>query len=95
MSQLLRFQSSKSADDGYTSLDDYVSRMKDFQKNIFYIAGESLDSVKKSAFLEKFKAKDIEVRARGVACHSAVHRVVDGPCVSVLAAPGVVLDGAH
>lgn len=35
--------------------------MKDYQKTIFYIAGENLDTVKKSMFLEKFKAKDIEV----------------------------------
>ncbi len=58
--QLLRFQSSKSGDD-WVSLDEYVSRMKDYQKTIFYIAGENLDSVKKSMFLEKFKAKDVEV----------------------------------
>jgi len=61
LSKLLRFHSSKTEDDGYTSLDAYVSRMKEYQKTIFYIAGESLDSIKKSAFLERFKAKDIEV----------------------------------
>ena len=35
--------------------------MKDYQKNIFYIAGENYDAVKDSLFLEKFKEKDVEV----------------------------------
>ena len=61
LSKLLRFQSTHTGDDGWTSLDEYTSRMKDFQKQIYFIAGESLDAVKSSMFLEKFKAKDVEV----------------------------------
>ena len=35
--------------------------MKDWQKDIYYISGSSLDEVKKSAFLESCRAKDVEV----------------------------------
>lgn len=59
--QLLRFQSSKTDADSYTSLDQYVANMKEWQKNIFYIAGENIEAVKSSAFLERFKEKDVEV----------------------------------
>jgi len=60
LTKLLRFKSSKSGD-GWVSFEQYVENMKDFQKSIFYIAGESLESVEKSPFLEKAKSKDIEV----------------------------------
>lgn len=60
LSKLLRFQSSLSGE-GYVSLEDYVDNMKDKQKAIFYIAGESVEAVEESPFLERFKAKDIEV----------------------------------
>lgn len=43
LSKLLRFQTS--AVDGYTSLADYVSRMKPNQKHIYYIAGPTRDEV--------------------------------------------------
>lgn len=57
--KLVRFRSTGS--DGWVSLTDYVSRMKEGQKAIYYIAGESLDTVSRSAQLEGFKAKGIEV----------------------------------
>ncbi|TMW63115.1 hypothetical protein Poli38472_002056 [Pythium oligandrum] len=60
LSKLLRFKSNKS-DGKWISLDQYVSRMKDWQESIFYIACESEDACKRSPFMEKIKAKDLEV----------------------------------
>lgn len=60
LTKLLRFKSNKS-DGKWISLDQYVSRMKDWQDSIYYIAGESIEACKKSPFLEKIKAKDLEV----------------------------------
>ena len=61
LSKLLRFKSSKIADDEYTSLDDYISRMKEGQEKIFYLIGDTLEVVKKSPHLEFYKDKDYEV----------------------------------
>jgi len=60
--ELVRFQSSmgESADD-LVSLKQYVGRMREDQKDIYYITGESRDIVQKSPHLEVFKAKSIEV----------------------------------
>jgi heat shock protein beta len=60
LSKLLRFQTSKSGGK-LISLEEYVENMKDWQKDIYYISGSSLDEVKKSAFLESCRAKDVEV----------------------------------
>ncbi|DBA03423.1 TPA: hypothetical protein N0F65_002831 [Lagenidium giganteum] len=60
LTKLLRFKSSQS-DGKWISLDTYVSRMKDWQDSIYYIACESVEACKKSPFLEKMKAKDLEV----------------------------------
>lgn len=57
--KLVRFRSTGS--DGWVSLADYVARMKEGQKAIYYIAGDQLDSLARSAQLEGFKAKGIEV----------------------------------
>merc|ERR1719198_2915923 len=43
LTKLLRYQSSKSGE-GFTSLEEYVENMKDWQKAIYYIAGESVDA---------------------------------------------------
>jgi molecular chaperone HtpG len=54
-----RFYSTASED--LTSLDDYVSRMNEGQETIYYITADTLEAAKRSAQLEGFKAKGIEV----------------------------------
>ena len=60
IAELLRYNTSTSGDD-LSSLKDYVSRMKENQKHIYYIIGENLESVKKSSFVEKIVSKGYEV----------------------------------
>jgi molecular chaperone HtpG len=60
--ELLRFQSSMSASpDDRVSLKQYVGRMREDQKDIYYILGENSEIVEKSPHLEVFKSKSIEV----------------------------------
>lgn len=62
LQELIRFQSSMSENsDDLVSLKQYVGRMREDQKDIYYITGESRDIVEKSPHLEIFKAKSIEV----------------------------------
>jgi len=56
----LRYHTSASGDEA-SSLKDYVSRMKENQKDIYYITGESRDVVASSAFVEKVKKRGFEV----------------------------------
>jgi len=61
LSKLLRFKSSVDEGKEWTSLEQYVGRMKDWQKSIYYISGKDMDEVKSSAFLERLRAKGLEV----------------------------------
>merc|ERR1712102_173979 len=56
----LRFATSASGED-MCSLNDYVSRMKENQKDIYYITGESKEVVAASSFVEKLKKRGLEV----------------------------------
>jgi molecular chaperone HtpG len=60
LASFLRYETSKS-DNVQSSLDDYVGRMKEGQKGIYYITGESKKAVINSPFLEKLRKRDIEV----------------------------------
>lgn len=57
---LLKYHSSASGSD-MISLQQYVDRMKDGQKNIYYMTGESVDSMQQSPFIEALTKKGIEV----------------------------------
>merc|ERR1711944_364047 len=57
---MLRFYTSASGDD-FCSFADYVSRMKEIQKDIYYITGESREVVATSSFVERLKKRGLEV----------------------------------
>lgn len=59
LSDLLLFYSSK--DDKYVTLSEYVERMKDNQKEIYYASGESIDNVKMLPQVEVLLDKGYEV----------------------------------
>lgn len=60
ISDLLRYHTSASGDEA-CSLKDYVGRMKENQKHIYYITGESKDQVSNSSFVERVKKRGFEV----------------------------------
>ncbi|XP_073466530.1 heat shock protein HSP 90-alpha [Aquarana catesbeiana] len=60
LSELLRYHTSASGDE-MISLADYVSRMKENQKHIYYITGETRDQVTHSAFVERLRKHGLEV----------------------------------
>jgi len=59
LANLLRYKSSNS--DDTTSLEDYVTRMKDNQKDIYFITGESLENVSNSTYVEGVTKRGLEV----------------------------------
>merc|ERR1712184_142233 len=56
----LRYHTSASGDE-MCGFGDYVSRMKENQKDIYYITGENKDIVTQSAFVERLRKRGLEV----------------------------------
>lgn len=64
LAKLLRFYSTNDPDQ-LTSLDEYISRMKDDQDTILYLPGDSKESILKSPILKKYTNKGYEVLLLG------------------------------
>merc|ERR1712224_579622 len=76
ISKLLRFYTTKSEGKDI-SLDKYLDRMQESQESIYYMSGESIDTMKKSPSLQIFLKKDLEVLM--LSDH------LDEPCIQKLA----------
>ena len=62
IAKLLRFASTRDPEDAQSvSLDDYVSRMKDGQKGIYYITADGYRTARNSPHLEVFDKHGLEV----------------------------------
>ena len=61
LAKLLRYESSATEKGEFTTLDDYVSRMKDEQKEIYYLYAPNRETIDSGPHLEAFKAHGIEV----------------------------------
>merc|ERR1712203_657876 len=60
LSKLLRFTTTKS-EEKEISLDKYLDRMQESQESIYYMSGDSIETMKKAPSLQIFKKKDLEV----------------------------------
>merc|ERR1711884_749707 len=76
LSKLLRFITTKS-EGSEISLDKYLDRMQESQESIYYMSGDSVETMMKAPSLQVFRKKDIEVLM--LADH------LDEPCLQKLA----------
>merc|ERR1719386_472944 len=76
LSKLLRFTTSKSEGKDI-SLDKYLDRMAESQESIYYMSGESIDTMKKAPSLQMFRKRDLEVLM--------LDDHLDEPCIQKLA----------
>ncbi len=60
LAKLLRYKTSTSKGK-YRSLEEYVANMADWQNDIYFISGESVNAVEKSPFMEVAARKNVEV----------------------------------
>jgi len=70
--KLLRFESSLTEKGKTTSLADYVSRLAEGQKEIYFLVGPSREAIESGPYLEGFKARNLEV----LFCYEAVDEYV-------------------
>ncbi len=61
IAKLLRFESSTSEAGKLISLTEYVERMPESQKDIYYINGPSREAIEAGPYLEAFKKQNIEI----------------------------------
>jgi len=61
LAKLLRYESSATENGKLTTLEEYVSRMKDGQKEIYYLYAPSRDILEAGPHIEAFRARGLEV----------------------------------
>jgi len=61
LAKLLRFESSLTESGELTGFEDYLSRSKEEQKEIYYLVGDNRESLESGPYIEAFKARGIEV----------------------------------
>jgi molecular chaperone HtpG len=61
IAELLLFRSTRSADDAWITIQDYIDNMQKGQEDIYYVTGASRDEALRSPYLEAFKEKNYEV----------------------------------
>ncbi|MEJ2689279.1 MAG: molecular chaperone HtpG [Deltaproteobacteria bacterium] len=61
LAKLLRFESSKTAEGKLTSLAEYVERMQEGQKEIYYINGPNREAIESGPYVETFRKRDLEI----------------------------------
>jgi molecular chaperone HtpG len=61
IAKLMRFESSKAEKGKLVSLSEYIERMQEDQKDIYYINGPSREAIESGPYIETFKKRDIEI----------------------------------